>query len=260
MKKMNRLLGLTLAAAAALSLAAPAYASDYKFTTKAPQDYYGSTSYEDVYGSQYNYEGPNVVDFLDPLADGAPNASSVGSLEYGLSGGSGGIYADSTGSGFPVEWMESPATAITPSYSAVPTTAFTDVGSVTRSNGTVGTLVIPKLGIRFNAYEGTDSATMSKGVGHSPSTSAWQGNIGLCGHNRGSSHNIGSIKNLKIGDTIQYETTLGTRTYAVSYVGTIDWTDWSYLEGSSDNRITLITCLANQPTKRVVVQAMEVSS
>lgn len=181
MKTMNGLFGLTLAAAAALALAAPAYASDYKFTTKAPQDYYGSTSYEEVYGSQYNYEGPNVVDFLDPLADGAPTASNAGSLEYGLSGGSGGIYPDSTGSAFPVEWMESPATAITPNYSAGPPAGFTDVGSVTRSDGSVGTLVIPKLGIRFNAYEGTDSAAMSKGVGHFPSTSAWQGNIGLCG-------------------------------------------------------------------------------
>ena len=88
---------------------------------------------------------------------------------------------------------------------------------MTRSDGSVGTLVIPRLGIRFNAYEGTDSAAMSKGVGHFPSTSAWQGNIGLCGHNRGAKHNIGNIKNLKIGDTIQYETPLGTRTYAVSY-------------------------------------------
>lgn len=260
MKTMNRLFGLTLTAAAALVLAAPAYASDYKFTTKAPQDYYGSTSYEEVYGSQYNYEGPNVVDFLDPLADGAPTASNAGSLKYGLSGDSGGIYPDSTGSAFPVEWMESPATAITPNYSAGPSAGFTDVGSVTRSDGSVGTLVIPKLGIRFNAYEGTDSAAMSKGVGHFPSTSAWQGNIGLCGHNRGAKHNIGNIKNLKIGDTIQYETPLGTRTYAVSYVGTIDWTDWSYLEASADNRITLITCLENQPAKRVVVQAMEVRS
>lgn len=260
MKMINKLFGLVLAATAALALAAPAYASDYKFTTKAPQDYYGSTSYEEVYGSQYNYEGPNVVDFLDPLADGSPTASNAGSLEYGLSGGSGGIYPDSTGSAFPVEWMESPATTITPNYSATPSTGFTDVGSVTRSNGSIGTLVIPRLGIRFNAYEGTDSATMSKGVGHFPSTSAWQGNIGLCGHNRGAKHNIGNTKNLKTGDTIQYETSLGTRTYSVSYVGTIDWTDWSYLEASSDNRITLITCLENQSTKRVVVQAVEVRS
>ena len=103
MRKINRFWGLALTAAAMLSLALPAHAADYSFTTTAPQDYYGDTSYEEVYGSQYNYGGPNVVDFLDPLAEGAPAASSAGSLEYGLSGGSGGLYADSTGSGFPVE-------------------------------------------------------------------------------------------------------------------------------------------------------------
>ena len=118
----------------------------------------------------------------------------------------------------------------------------------------------PSLGIRYKAYEGTDSATMHKGVGHFPSTSAWNGNIGLCGHNRGSRHSIGSIKDLKVGDTIQCETSSGTRTYSVSYVGTIKWTDWSYLNATRDNRITIITCLADQPTKRVCVQATEVYS
>ena len=260
MRKMNRFWGLALTAAAMLSLALPAHAADYSFTTTAPQDYYGDTSYEEVYGSQYNYGGPNVVDFLDPLAEGAPAASSAGSLEYGLSDGSGGLYADSTGSGFPVEWMESPASAITATPSVSTTTSFTDAGGMTRSDGSIGTLVIPSLGIRYKAYEGTDSATMHKGVGHFPSTSAWNGNIGLCGHNRGSRHSIGSIKDLKVGDTIQYETSSGTRTYSVSYVGTIEWTDWSYLNATRDNRITIITCLADQPTKRVCVQATETYS
>ena len=79
-------------------------------------------------------------------------------------------------------------------------------------------------------------------------------------HNRGSKYVIGSIKDLKVGDTIQYETSSGTRTYSVSYVGTIEWTDWSYLNATRDNRITIITCLADQPTKRVCVQATEVYS
>ena len=63
MIKIRSLLSLVLAVSTALSLTAPAFASDYSFTTKAPQDYYGSTSYEDVYGSRYNYGGRNVVDY-----------------------------------------------------------------------------------------------------------------------------------------------------------------------------------------------------
>jgi sortase A len=71
---------------------------------------------------------------------------------------------------------------------------------------------------------------------------------------------IGSIKDLNIGDTITYTTIYGTRTYAVTLVKTISNTDWSYLQTTSDNRITLTTCLADQPTKRVCVQAVEVQS
>ena len=66
MKHIRKIAGLMLSLAAALTMAVPAFASDYSFTTDAPQDYYGSTSYEDVYGSQYNYGGRNVVDYQVP--------------------------------------------------------------------------------------------------------------------------------------------------------------------------------------------------
>ena len=54
MKHTRKLLSLALIAAAVCSLSVSAHAADYSFTTEAPADYYGSTSYEDVYGSQYN--------------------------------------------------------------------------------------------------------------------------------------------------------------------------------------------------------------
>ena len=52
MKHIRKIAGLMLSLTAALSLTVPAFASDYSFITDAPQDFYGSTSYEDVYGSQ----------------------------------------------------------------------------------------------------------------------------------------------------------------------------------------------------------------
>jgi len=64
---------------------------------------------------------------------------------------------------------------------------------------------------------------------------------------------IGSIKNLKQGDIITYTTVYGTRTYAVAAVKIISNTDWSYLQATADNRITITTCLANHPKSRVVV-------
>ena len=66
MKHTRKLLSLALIAAAVCSLSVSDHAADYSFTTEAPADYYGSTSYEDVYGSQYNYGGPNVVDYQIP--------------------------------------------------------------------------------------------------------------------------------------------------------------------------------------------------
>ncbi len=98
---------------------------------------------------------------------------------------------------------------------------------------------------------------MNKGLGHYSSTSAWDGNVGVCGHNRGAKYVIGSIKDLKGGDVITYTTTYGTRTYAVTTVKKISNTDWSYLQSTGDNRITLTTCVANDASQRWVVQAVE---
>ena len=37
----------------------------------------------------------------------------------------------------------------------------------------------------------------------------------------------------------------------------IDSYDWSCLNSTNDNRITLITCIDDKPDKRLVVQAVE---
>ena len=137
--------------------------------------------------------------------------------------------------------------------------AYTSVDGMERKDGSIGTLKIPSLNINMKVWEGETRASMAKGLGHYSSTSGWDGNIGICGHNRGAKYNIGSIRNLEIGDTITYSTVYGTRTYAVILVKTISDSDWSYLQATADNRITITTCLANQPSKRVCVQAVEVS-
>ena len=127
-------------------------------------------------------------------------------------------------------------------------------------DGHIGTVKVPTLKINMKLWEGETEASMKKGLGHYSSTSAWDGNVGVCGHNRGTKYTIGAIKDLKQGDTITYTTIYGTRTYAVTTVKIISNTDWSYLQATSDNRITLTTCLADHPESRVVVQAVEVRS
>ena len=273
MKKMRTLLGLALAVGAALSMTAPAFASDYSFATTAPQDYYGSTSYEDVYGAQYNYGGRNAADYDVPeLEYGRMTTTQTGIMERTILPGLQGAVVDDSGSYGIGDEGSSPLTklvidgsggsgpVITPTTPTVQQPIYTSVPGMVRADGSIGTLSIPKLGISVKVWEGETNASMAKGVGHYSSTSGWQGNIGLCGHNRGARYNIGTIKNLKPGDIITYTTIYGTRTYAVETVKIISNTDWSYLQATADNRLTLTTCLADHPESRVVVQAVEVRS
>ena len=136
----------------------------------------------------------------------------------------------------------------------------TSADGMAYKDGSIGTIKIPSLKINMKVWEGETSTSMSKGLGHYSSTSAWDGNVGACGHNRGTKYAIGAIKDLKQGDTITYTTIYGTRTYAVETVKIISNTDWSYLQATADNRLTLTTCLADHPESRVVVQAVEVRS
>ena len=260
MKLIRRLaeLALTIITMAALSVGA--FAAEYCFETGGGTEYYPATSYEVMYGAAYNYGGSNLVDYQIPeLPYGVSSTTQIGIMEkehlpslqqnagacisgdYGLSGG---LYDVPSGS----------ISSIKPS---VP--AYTGVDGMERKDGSIGTLKIPSLNINMKVWEGETSVSMAKGLGHYSSTSGWDGNVGICGHNRGTKYNIGSIRNLEIGDNITYSTVYGTRTYAVILVKTISNSDWSYLQATADNRITITTCLADRPSKRVCVQAVEVS-
>ena len=47
------------------------------------------------------------------------------------------------------------------------------------------------------------------------------------------------------------------KTYKVEKIEIIENTDWSYLEKTDENKITLITCIENEPLYRRCVQAVE---
>lgn len=64
------------------------------------------------------------------------------------------------------------------------------------------------------------------------------------------------LKELEIGDEIIYKVNNLTRNYIVKTAKIIEETDWSYLQKTKDNRITLITCVENRPTKRLCIQAI----
>lgn len=266
---MKKLLSLTLLAAVVMStFAVSAQAADYSFSTDGTPEYYGSTSYEEVYGSQYNYGGQNVVDYDVPeLPYGSFSSTQTGIMEKAhLPGLQAAVstYTDTSGGGYGI--AGSGGAVVLPGVTADSGTgilpgfpAFTQLTEdFYLSNGAVGKLSIPEIGVKnYYVWEGETTASMRKGVGHFTGTSVWDGNVGICGHNRGATYVIGGIKDLEPGDKVTYTTSAGTRTYAVETVTKIRNDDWSYLESTADNRITLITCVAGNADLRWCVQAVE---
>ena len=244
---MKKFFSLTLTLAAMLSaMAVSAQAADYSFETDGTPEYYPSSSYEDVYGSRYNYGEKNVVDYQIPkLEYGQLSTTQTGVMEkimlpglQGISASGSGIYGISPGGGT----VEIPGFLQGGSTSTPATPAFTElIQDFLLSNGAVGNISIPAIGVKnYYLWEGETTASMKKGLGHFTSTSVWNGNVAVCGHNRGAKYVIGSIKDLDVGDKITYTTSMGTRTYLVETVTKISSSDWSYLSSTTDNRMTLL--------------------
>ena len=66
------------------------------------------------------------------------------------------------------------------------------------------------------------------------------------------------LKELDIGDLIIYKAEEGIKKYKVDNIAIIEDTDWSYLEETKENKITLITRVENKPDKRRCVQGIEI--
>ena len=119
---------------------------------------------------------------------------------------------------------------------------------------------IPKIGINAPIKSGTTQDVLATAVGHFPETNKWNGNVALAGHNRGYNCNFfQNIKKLKVGDSIFYHTEKGVREYKVVVNKIIYQTDWTYIQDTKDNRITLITCVENMFEYRRCVQAVEIT-
>lgn len=107
--------------------------------------------------------------------------------------------------------------------------------------------------------EGTDDENLNKYIGHFEESERKIGNVCLAAHNRGYDVNFFSrLKELKKGDEIYYFVDEKERKYIVDETLVIYETDWSMLENTQDNRVTLITCIENREEYRLCVQAIEV--
>lgn len=118
---------------------------------------------------------------------------------------------------------------------------------------------IPKINIDAPIKKGTTQDILATAVGHFENTAIWNGNVPLAGHNRGYNCNFfQNIKYLENGDEIIYCTEKGERKYKVVTNKIIKQTDWSYISETTDNRVTLITCVENMFEYRRCVQAVEI--
>ena len=236
------------------------FAGALQYAIDSPGDYlFGRPTSDDTI---YEWENSNVDlsknTALLPPGFGTPTSYLPNSGEYltpnlvpgALSGGLVNQVGSVGSSGFP--------TVDSGSSTGGQTTAFTEVTSgFYYSNGSLGTLKIPSIGLTVGVYEGTGSAPLLKGAGHFEGTSIWNGNIAVAAHNRGVRNDFGKIHTLKSGDTITFTTALGTRIYAVTSVSKVSVNDTSGLSATQDNQITLYTCVMNQPAYRWCVKAVE---
>lgn len=118
---------------------------------------------------------------------------------------------------------------------------------------------ISKINLDAPILEGTGKEILRRGVGHFESSGIWNGNVCLAAHNRGYKYNyFQEIKKLEIGDVITYQTEFGERNYQVVTNEIIIETDWSKIENTKENKITLITCEENKKEYRRCVQAIEI--
>jgi len=126
------------------------------------------------------------------------------------------------------------------------------------NDGSMARLTIPAL--RMNAarvFHGSGYNIIDYHIGHFPTTSAWDGNVGLLAHNGGQAGYFERLHTLSIGDEIIFQTPMGTRVYQVVSMQQINENDFSLLGWSHQNTLTLITCVRGQRNQRLAVVAVE---
>ena len=267
---MKRLITTALSLCAVLTMALPAHALEYNINAPGDPEYGKPTSFEPVVtadGGAMKNEDVSKSAALIPPGFGTPTSYMLNTGEYltpnlvpSQMAGAGQVNGNvavvtpptsgSTGS-YPIT-----DTSVSTSPSTTP--GFTEVTSALYySDGSLGTLKIPSIGLTVKVFEGTGSAPLLKGAGHFTGTSIWDGNIAVAGHNRGVRSDFGKIHTLKTGDIITFTTKLGARTYAVTGVEKVSVNDVSGLEPTAVNMISLYTCVMDQPAFRWHVTAVE---
>ena len=259
---MKKIITLCLSLCMTAALAAPAYALEYSINAPDDYDFGRNTSIEVIHtadgGAMRNEDVSKNAALIPPIF-GSESMNALHTGEYLTPNlaprtlPTAGTVISGNGD------VVTPGSTVSSGNGYQPSVLFTEVASdLYYKNGSLGKIEIPALGLSVRIYQGTDSKTLAKGVGHFEDTSIWKGNVCLAAHNRGANSYFGQIHTLDIGDKITLTTKLGTRTYKVTDVSKVSETDRSGLADSGENMLTLYTCVRNQRDQRWCVTAAEV--
>ena len=110
-----------------------------------------------------------------------------------------------------------------------------------RSRTPLGVLRIARLGLEAPVLEGTDDATLNRGVGHVEDTAqpGTSGNSGIAGHRDGF---FRVLKDIVAGDALELETLAGVSTYRVERICIVQPEDVWVLDPTPSPSVTLVTC------------------
>lgn len=116
-------------------------------------------------------------------------------------------------------------------------------------------IFIPQNNSLERIYEGTDLNTLEKGVGHFIDTTKDNGNICLAGHNIGITVSpFKYIHRLEEKDLLYYRYNNETKKYSLAFKKEIDETDFSYIENTREDSLTVITCIVGKKDKRLILR------
>jgi len=109
------------------------------------------------------------------------------------------------------------------------------------TNGLLGRMEIPRLGVSVIVAEGTSESTLRRAGGHIPGTSfpGQGGNVGIAGHR---DTLFRPLRNIRQNDVITLTTLAGEYRYRVMSTEIVSPSDITVLQPEGHETLTLVTC------------------
>ena len=122
----------------------------------------------------------------------------------------------------------------------------------------LGRLEAPSIKLSTAVLEGSDDATLSRGSGHIEDTPfpGQPGNVGIAGHR---DTTFRALRNIHVGDTLEYKTTDRRYRYRISTTMIVGPDDVYVLDPTPQPALTLVTCypfeFVGHAPRRFIVRA-----